>query len=88
MRVIGVIAFVASVPITILYETVLRRRCPHCHRRGLRGGRIAGDPSVHDGDDRDFNWAECDYCHHQFHTFDDRSSIHIPPTDSRYIGVK
>src|SRR5688572_2017090 len=76
---------IVSIPISFILMTCFRARCPHCSRRGLSGGRVVGDPSLHEGDDRDFHWSECRYCHNQFHHFDDRSWIHIPPTDSRYV---
>lgn len=74
----------AAIPMMILHETLLRGRCHHCGRLGLRGGRILGDATLHPGDSRDFFSSECDYCRHQFHTFDDRSVIHIAPQDPRY----
>jgi hypothetical protein len=82
-----VLVVVAAVPMFILSQTVLRGRCQHCGRRGLRGVRLAGDTTLHPGDNRPFHFSECDYCKHQFHRFDDRSRIHIPPEDPRYITV-
>jgi len=74
-------AFIIAAPITVLGHTIFRGRCHHCHRRGLSGVRVQGDS-------RPYFWSECDYCHHQFHTFDDRSFVHIPPEDSRYLRLR
>ena len=80
------VIYVVCLPVALLLlHTIFRGKCPNCQRRGLRGARIAGDPSLHEGDDRCFHFSECDFCHHQFHSFDDESQIHIPPTDSRYF---
>jgi hypothetical protein len=68
----------------VVWATFHRGLCPHCGRRGLKGGLMAGDASLHNGDTRDFIWSECHYCHHQFHKFNDQSIIHIPPDDPRY----
>jgi len=77
---LNLFAFIIVAPITILGHTVFRGRCHHCHRRGLTGARVGGDG-------RPYFWSECGYCHHQFHTLDDRSFIHITPGDSRYVRV-
>ena len=82
-----VLAMLIGIPVTILVNTVLRGRCSHCGRRGLRGARICGDETLHPGDARAFQFSECDYCKYQFHTFDDRSRIDIPPGDPRYLTV-
>jgi hypothetical protein len=83
----SVLVTLLAIPMTILSETILRGRCPHCQRRGLRGGRVLGDATLHGGDSRNFFWSECDHCHHQFHRFDDGTSVHIPPDDSRYVTI-
>jgi hypothetical protein len=77
----GIIATIIAIPVTILTETVLRGRCPDCHRRGLRGVRVAGDSKASDGETRDFQWSECDYCHHEFRHFDDRTFRRTSPPD-------
>lgn len=74
-------------PFTVWATFFHRGVCPHCGRHGLRGGRTAGDATLHDGDAQDFIWSECSHCHHQFHTFDDHSIIHIPPDDPRYVRI-
>ena len=47
-----IVAFIVAVPATILGETILRGRCRHCRRRGLRGVRVNGDADLHAGDAR------------------------------------
>jgi len=80
------VVFVAiHISVSLIAPDLLRSRCPHCNRRGLSGGRLAGDASINDGDDRDFFWSECHYCRHQFHEFDDGARIHIPPGDTRFL---
>ena len=74
-----------GIPLTILFNTVLRGRCYRCGRRGLRGARSPGDAALHPGDSRAFYFSECDYCKYQFHTFDDRSRLDIAPDDPRYV---
>jgi len=76
------VAAVISTPIALLTLTVLRGRCPNCHRRGLVGKRCS-DPRMYDG--RPFGFSECGYCHHQFHSFADRAVIDIDPSDPRYL---
>jgi hypothetical protein len=82
-----ILAMLIGIPMTILFNTVLRGRCYHCGRRGLRGARAPGDETVHPGDSRPFHFSECDYCKYQFHTFDGRSRLDIPPGDPRYVTV-
>src|ERR1041385_1836093 len=74
------LAIILAAPFTILGRTAFRGRCHYCHRRGLGGTRVHGD-------DGPYFWSECAYCHHQFHTFDDHSFIHIAPDDVRYIRI-
>jgi hypothetical protein len=82
------LSIVVSFPITLLFATVLRGRCPNCQRRGLRGVLCCPEPAV-TGDDRSFFLSDCDYCHHQFWKFEQEEAvIHIPPTDPRYLNRK
>jgi hypothetical protein len=67
----------------VVWATLHRGVCPHCQRRGLRGALCSPDPTL-TGDPRRFFFSECNCCHHQFWRFDDHTTIHIAPTDTRY----
>ena len=85
----AVFGFIIGFPLKLLFSTVLRGRCPHCQRRGLRGA-LCGPDSTLTGDARPFFFSECDYCHHQFLKLgtDNQTVIHITPTDPRYTRVE
>lgn len=73
----------------LLHMTVLRRRCPHCGRRGVRGVRCSPNAALTD-DRRGFYFRECDCCHHQFWHFlgEAKDVVHIAPSDPRYIKAE
>jgi hypothetical protein len=81
-----ILAIIVALPVTLLFSTVLRGRCPNCHRRGLQGALCRPDQAL-TGDPRSFFLSVCDYCHHQFWSFEDasRTVVHITPEDHRYI---
>jgi hypothetical protein len=79
--------FIIGFPLTLLFATVLRGRCPHCQRKGLRGALCGPDPAL-TGDTQPFFFSECDYCHHQFWQSRGQTAVHhIAPTDAHYIRV-
>ncbi|MGD0059955.1 MAG: hypothetical protein ABSD58_11105 [Verrucomicrobiia bacterium] len=75
---------IVCIPITLVVSKVIRKRCPHCQRKGLHWKRVGPEPAL-TGDTRPFGAGMCDYCHHQFWKVDGRAMVHITPADPRYI---